>query len=178
MTYVWNRDLKQVLQERLFDLIGIPAERWDWLPGGHVKDQKYFYPEIPDSYTYLDPPYEIDGNIVRSGPGWVVISASDLSRFGHLNATRGIWKGQQIIEAAYFEKDSARGLEGSFMWLGEEVGELARTLNSGDPNSAEEQAEFADVLAWLATLANITEVDLSKAIHDKYIENGGPPGTK
>ena len=113
LTYVWNRDLKQVLQERLFDLIGIPAERWDWLPGGHVKDQKYFYPEIPDSYTYLDPPYEIDGNIVRSGPGWVVISASDLSRFGHLNATRGIWKDQRIIEAEWLRGHSGGNRSGA-----------------------------------------------------------------
>ena len=38
--------------------------------------------------------------------------------------------------------------------------------------------EFADVLAWLATLANITGVDLTQAIHDKYIKDGGPEGTK
>ena len=98
LTSVFDRDLKDVLQERLFDLIGIPAERWDWLTGGYVKDQKHFYPDIPDSYTYLDPPYKINGNVVRSGPGWVVISASDLARFGLLNATRGIWKGEQIVE--------------------------------------------------------------------------------
>ncbi|MEE3001515.1 MAG: MazG nucleotide pyrophosphohydrolase domain-containing protein, partial [Planctomycetota bacterium] len=48
----------------------------------------------------------------------------------------------------------------------------------GDGNAENLAEEFADVLAWLATLANITEVDLSKAIHDKYIEDGGPPGTK
>jgi NTP pyrophosphatase (non-canonical NTP hydrolase) len=38
--------------------------------------------------------------------------------------------------------------------------------------------EFADVLAWLATLANITGIDLTQAIHDKYIKDGGPEGTK
>jgi CubicO group peptidase (beta-lactamase class C family) len=70
LTAVWGRDIKDVVQERLFDAIGIPAERWGWLTGRQVKDQKYFYPTIPDSYTYLDPPYEIDGNVVRSGPGW------------------------------------------------------------------------------------------------------------
>ena len=98
LTYVWGSDLKSVLQERLFDRIGIPAERWDWLTGSYIKDQKYLYPTIPDSYTYLDPPYEIDGNPVRSGPGWVVISASDLARFGHLNATGGVWKNEQVID--------------------------------------------------------------------------------
>jgi CubicO group peptidase (beta-lactamase class C family) len=98
LTAAWNRDLKDVLDERLFSRIGIPTDRWDWYTGGWVKDQEYFYPDIPDTYTYLDPPYEINGHVVRSGPGWVVISASDLARFGHLLATRGNWKGEQIID--------------------------------------------------------------------------------
>ncbi len=38
--------------------------------------------------------------------------------------------------------------------------------------------EFADVLAWLTTLANITDVNLAEAIHEKYIADGGPQGTK
>ena len=80
----------------------------------------------------------------------------------------GLREFQQIIEATYFEKDSARGLEGSFMWLVEEVGELARTLNSGDPNSAEEQAEFADVLAWVASLASLRGIDLALCVREKY----------
>ena len=113
LTAVWGRDLKDVLDERLFGKIGIPPNRWDWLPGGYVKDQKYFYPDIPDSYTYLDPPYEIDGNTVRSGPGWVVISASDLARFGHLNATRGNWKGEQIIDPSWLRGHSGGNASGT-----------------------------------------------------------------
>ena len=71
LTYVWGRDLKDVVQECLFDAIGIPYERWDWLAGGEVKERKYLYPTIPDAYTYLDPPYEIGGQVVRSGRvGW------------------------------------------------------------------------------------------------------------
>ena len=46
----------------------------------------------------MDPPYEIDGVPIRSGPGWIVISASNLARFGHLLATRGNWNGEQIID--------------------------------------------------------------------------------
>ncbi len=98
MTALWNRDLKQVLDERLFSKLGIPADRWDWLTGKAVQGQKYFYPDIPDSYTYLDPPYEINGHVVRSGPGWVVMSASDIARFGHLVATRGSWKGEPLLD--------------------------------------------------------------------------------
>jgi len=98
LTVLWNRDLKEVLDERLFSKIGIPADHWDWLTGKAMKDDKYFYPTIPDSFTYLDPPYEINGHVVRSGPGWVVISASDLARFGHLLTTRGVWHGEQLID--------------------------------------------------------------------------------
>ena len=113
LTHVWGRDIKDVVQERLFDRIGIAADRWDWYSGGWVKDRKYFYPTLPDSYTYLDPPYEIAGNVVRSGPGWVVWSASDMARFGHLNATRGLWKGEQIIDPDWLRPHSGGNKSGS-----------------------------------------------------------------
>ncbi len=101
LTAVFGSDLKDVIDERLFSKIGIRADCWDWLTGDHVRKQKYFYPSLPDSYTYLDPPYEIDGRPVRSGPGWVVISASDLARFGHLIATRGVWGTSRVIDPAW-----------------------------------------------------------------------------
>lgn len=72
----------------------------------------------------------------------------------------------------YTEKDVARGVDGTFMWFIEEIGELASALRSG--KKAEIEAEFADVLAWLTTIANVVEVDLSKAIMDKY--GSGCPG--
>lgn len=79
---------------------------------------------------------------------------------------------QDIIRATYDAKDRRRGVEGTFMWFLEEVGELAGALRSGTP--AEQAAEFADVLAWLATLANIAGVDLEAAAQAKY--GGGCPG--
>ncbi len=82
----------------------------------------------------------------------------------------GIRSFQKTIEKIYFDKDSDRGIAGSFMWLAEEVGELARCLNSHQPNSPEEQAEFADVLAWLASLASLRGVDLSSCVSQKYGE--------
>ena len=73
---------------------------------------------------------------------------------------------QQVIREIYGTKDHRRGLEGTFMWFMEEVGELSAALRGG---TAEERAlEFADVLAWLATLANIAGVDLEAAIQAKY----------
>ena len=79
---------------------------------------------------------------------------------------------QKLIHEMYFEKDHARGVDGTFMWLMEEVGELAAALRDG---SQEEQLEeFADVLAWLTTIANVVGVDLNDAIMRKY--GSGCPG--
>jgi len=79
---------------------------------------------------------------------------------------------QQLIEIMYTEKDVARGVDGTFMWLIEEIGELASALRDGEKSDLE--AEFADVLAWLTTIANVVGVDLGKAILDKY--GSGCPG--
>ncbi len=73
---------------------------------------------------------------------------------------------QKTIEAIYFAKDDARGLAGTFMWFAEEVGELSRALRR--KNEAELRAEFADVLAWLSTLASISGIDLERAAIEKY----------
>jgi NTP pyrophosphatase (non-canonical NTP hydrolase) len=79
---------------------------------------------------------------------------------------------QTLIRKMYFDKDQARGVEGTFLWLMEEVGELATALRMG--THEERLEEFADVLAWLATIANVAGVDLSEAIHRKY--GTGCPG--
>ena len=79
---------------------------------------------------------------------------------------------QQLIRDMYLEKDLARGVDGTFMWLMEEVGELAGALRNG--THAERLGEFADVLAWLATIANVVGVDLSEAVSLKY--GSGCPG--
>jgi len=69
---------------------------------------------------------------------------------------------QQFIREKYYERDSQRGTPGTFMWFVEEVGELSSALAGGDQGEKEE--EFADVLAWLCTLANINDVDLESAV--------------
>jgi NTP pyrophosphatase (non-canonical NTP hydrolase) len=68
---------------------------------------------------------------------------------------------QKQVERIYFERDSARGVAGTFMWFLEEVGELAHALRQGEGENLKE--EFADVLAWLSTLASISGVRLSDA---------------
>jgi NTP pyrophosphatase (non-canonical NTP hydrolase) len=68
---------------------------------------------------------------------------------------------QQLIRDIYFEKDNRRGADGTFRWLAEEVGELARGLRKGDSGNLEE--EFADVFAWLVSLASLKGVDMDRA---------------
>lgn len=81
---------------------------------------------------------------------------------------------QALINEMYTSKDVARGIDGTFMWLVEEVGELAGALRDG--SHEDKMGEFADVLAWLTTIANVAEVDLSEAIRQKY--GSGCPGCK
>jgi len=75
---------------------------------------------------------------------------------------------QQLISKKYEKRDRQRGAAATFMWFIEEVGELATALASGDKKNQKE--EFADVFAWLCTLANISDVDLEKAC-EKYTNN-------
>lgn len=88
---------------------------------------------------------------------------------------------QQLIRDRYYETDAARGAPATFLWFTEEVGELAEAIakrERGDGDAAHLASEFADVFAWMTTLANITGVDLAAAVHAKYLEGGGPEGTK
>ncbi|HEY3058599.1 MAG TPA: MazG nucleotide pyrophosphohydrolase domain-containing protein [Phycisphaerae bacterium] len=79
---------------------------------------------------------------------------------------------QALIEKMYSHKDRLRGSAGTFLWLTEEIGELAAAIGEG---TREEKAlEFADVLAWLATLANVEGINLSEAVRTKY--GSGCPG--
>jgi NTP pyrophosphatase (non-canonical NTP hydrolase) len=93
---------------------------------------------------------------------------------------------QQLIRDMYYEKDVARGVPGTFMWFMEEVGELSSALRAFEAAQSEScelsqwrqslAAEFADVLAWLATIANVVGVDLNAAISEKY--GSGCPGCR
>ena len=100
---------------------------------------------------------------------------------------------QTLIRNMYFDKDKARGIAATFMWLTEEIGELATALRETEHLAGQLQQssegdlqhkhdavkrnledEFADVFAWLATIANVAEVDLSSALFRKY--GAGCPG--
>ncbi len=81
---------------------------------------------------------------------------------------------QKLIEDLYLARDTSRGRDGTFVWFVEEVGELARALTRPrDADGTNLREEFADVLAWLSTLASIAGVDLEAAAKAKY-EKGCP----
>lgn len=91
---------------------------------------------------------------------------------------------QQLIRDRYHATDAARGVPGTFMWLIEEVGELATALQENAPGQtptpeqrANLQEEFADVLAWLTTLANVAGVDFTEAL-TKYTDPERVKGVK
>lgn len=69
---------------------------------------------------------------------------------------------QGRIEALYGARDRARGVDGTFRWWVEEVGEVARALRGGDPAALAH--ELGDALAWLASVANLVGVDLDQAV--------------
>ena len=75
---------------------------------------------------------------------------------------------QKLVKERYFETDNERGIFHTALWFHEEVGELSSAIASGDKENAKE--EFADVLMWLLTLANLMEVDMEEAIA-AYLSN-------
>lgn len=73
---------------------------------------------------------------------------------------------QEMMRRIYFHRDSNRGVQETYNWLVDELKELGDALEGNDKKALEN--EFADVIAWLASLANVTSVDLEKATADKY----------
>jgi NTP pyrophosphatase (non-canonical NTP hydrolase) len=84
---------------------------------------------------------------------------------------------QKHISNRYEKTDRQRGTPATWMWFIEEVGELSHALARGQDRANIEE-EFADVLAWLCTLANINDVDLAEAVKRKYLSDDPPAGHK
>ncbi|NND74249.1 MAG: pyrophosphohydrolase [Ilumatobacter sp.] len=69
---------------------------------------------------------------------------------------------QDVIERTYGDRDRERGVAATVAWLAEEIGELAQAVRKGD--RAQQEHEFGDVVAWVATLANQQGIDLTEAV--------------
>ena len=75
---------------------------------------------------------------------------------------------QQLIRDLYLNRDKDRGLNATFIWLVEEIGELARILRNKDKNLNEVSEELADIIAWTNSIANILEINLEDSLIKKY----------
>lgn len=78
---------------------------------------------------------------------------------------------QDLIRRLYLERDTERGIEGTYFWFAEEVGELTRAIRRGHEGPAL-AGEFADVFAWLVSMASMLDVDLEAAVTEKYFKDG------
>ncbi|TFG13177.1 MAG: nucleotide pyrophosphohydrolase [Promethearchaeota archaeon] len=75
---------------------------------------------------------------------------------------------QKLIKELYFNKDQARGIKSTFLWLIEEIGELATLLKDTDLDKKKISEEIADIIAWTSSIANLLDIDLEKALKHKY----------
>ena len=75
---------------------------------------------------------------------------------------------QNLIKDLYYKQDQDRGIDTTFIWLIEEIGEFARILRSKEMNIKNASEELADIIAWTNSLANLLEIDLELAITRKY----------
>ncbi|MEE9353127.1 MAG: MazG nucleotide pyrophosphohydrolase domain-containing protein [Candidatus Thorarchaeota archaeon] len=76
-------------------------------------------------------------------------------------------KAQDMIRNIYLERDRARGLERTLLRTFEELGELSDAiLRSKSRNELSD--EIADVFAWVCSIANLLDIDLSEALYRKY----------
>ena len=75
---------------------------------------------------------------------------------------------QDLLKDLYLQNDLDRGIKSTFIWLVEEIGELATLINSIDIDKRKISEEIADIIAWTISIANILDVDVEKALSDKY----------
>jgi NTP pyrophosphatase (non-canonical NTP hydrolase) len=75
---------------------------------------------------------------------------------------------QNLMRDLYIHQDSKRGLKSTFIWLVEEIGELASLLKDDNLDKQKISEELADIIAWTSSLANLLNIDLETALVEKY----------
>lgn len=83
---------------------------------------------------------------------------------------------QDLMHRTYGQVDAERGVPATIAWLTEELGELAQAVRKG--TAEEQQHELGDLVAWVASLANQLDIDLSRTL-DRFADGcpscGGVP---
>ncbi|MCJ7817523.1 MAG: nucleotide pyrophosphohydrolase [Candidatus Thorarchaeota archaeon] len=80
-----------------------------------------------------------------------------------------IEEAQKMMRKVYWERDKKRGVEGTLQRTREELAELNAAILEKEGTIAVEE-EIADVFAWLCSLANLLDIDVSKAFYKKYTD--------
>ncbi len=75
---------------------------------------------------------------------------------------------QNLMRELYFHRDSERGINRTFIWLVEEIGELANLIKYEKIEKKHISEEIADIIAWTNSLANLLDIDIEKALSEKY----------
>lgn len=83
LTIAAERDLYELMLERVFDPIGIESASWGQEGSVEVNGQS-----VP----------------IRNGCTWLKTNAVDLARFGHLMLNDGRWDGRQIVPSAWVKQ--------------------------------------------------------------------------
>ncbi|MHA2114330.1 MAG: MazG nucleotide pyrophosphohydrolase domain-containing protein [Candidatus Thorarchaeota archaeon] len=78
-----------------------------------------------------------------------------------------IEEAQEMMRTIYLERDKARGVEGTLKRTFDELEELRDAIQKEDSKS-DIADEVADVFAWLCSVANLLEIDISGAFYRKY----------
>ena len=75
---------------------------------------------------------------------------------------------QKLMKEIYFHRDSERGINRTFIWLVEEIGELANLIKYENIEKKQISEEIADIIAWTNSLANLLDINIEKALLEKY----------
>ncbi|MFW9792729.1 MAG: MazG nucleotide pyrophosphohydrolase domain-containing protein [Candidatus Thorarchaeota archaeon] len=78
-----------------------------------------------------------------------------------------IKEAQEMMRRIYLERDRARGVLETLSRTLDELQELKEAIQNKSPESAIED-EIADVFAWLCSVANLLDIDVSGAFYKKY----------
>lgn len=78
-----------------------------------------------------------------------------------------IEEAQEMMRKIYLERDRARGVSGTLKRTFDELEELREAIGKRETTKSIAD-EVADVFAWLCSLANLLEIDVSDAFYKKY----------
>ena len=75
---------------------------------------------------------------------------------------------QDLMRKLYFHQDTERGIKGTYIWLVEEIGELASLIKEQEINKKKASDEIADIIAWTCSVANLLDINIEEALYNKY----------